>query len=37
VKENLEIFPLLLVLENGEGYEQVSSLTENPLEELWKK
>jgi hypothetical protein len=37
VKGNLEMFPLLLGLESEEGYQQVSSLIENHLEELWNK
>jgi hypothetical protein len=34
VKGNLEMFPLLLGLQSEEGYQQVSSLIENLLEEL---
>jgi hypothetical protein len=36
-KGNLEMFPLLLGLESEEGYQQVSSLIENHLEELQNK
>jgi hypothetical protein len=34
---NLEMFPLLLRLENEEGYQQVLSLIENHPEELRSK
>jgi hypothetical protein len=34
MKENTETFPLLLGLESEAGYQQVSSLTGNHLEEL---
>jgi hypothetical protein len=37
VKGNLEMFPLLLGLESEEGYQQVSSLIGNHLEELQNK
>jgi hypothetical protein len=37
VRENPEMFPLLLGLESEEGYQQVSSLTENHHEELRNK
>jgi hypothetical protein len=36
-KRNLEIFPRLLGFESKEGYQQVSSLVENHLEELQNK
>jgi hypothetical protein len=34
VKENLEMFPLLLGLQSEEGYQQVSRFIDNDLEEL---
>jgi hypothetical protein len=37
VKGNLEMFPVLLGLQCEEGYQQVSSLIENHLEELRNK
>jgi hypothetical protein len=37
VKRNLEMFPLLLGLENEGRYQQVLSLIENHPEELWNK
>jgi hypothetical protein len=37
VKGHLEMFPLLLGLESEKGYQQVSSLFENHLEELRNK
>jgi hypothetical protein len=37
VKENLEMFPLLLGLQSEEGYQQVSSHIDNHHEELWNK
>jgi hypothetical protein len=37
VKGNLEMFPLLLGLQSEKGYQQVSSLFQNHLEDLRKK
>jgi hypothetical protein len=37
VKENLEMFPLLLGYESEEGYQHMSRLIENHLEELRTK
>ena len=34
-KGNLEMFQLLVGLQTEEGYEQISSLIETHLEELW--